>query len=164
MMIKKRFNEWDPSVAAEFIKRWEGLRLHSYRCSANVWTIGYGHTKNVTAGQIITQQQADQFLLNDLSEHARGISKYVTCELTKGQYIALLSLVFNLGVGAIARSETLKRLNCGDIEGAKSGFLSFSGITQRDKDGNILRDENGKALKKVLPGLLNRRKAEVALL
>ena len=29
------------------IKLYEGCRLESYQCSAGVWTIGYGSTKNV---------------------------------------------------------------------------------------------------------------------
>lgn len=39
----------------DLIKRWEGLRLASYYDAVGVLTIGYGHTKSVYEGQIITE-------------------------------------------------------------------------------------------------------------
>ena len=36
------------------IKKYEGCRLTAYKCPAGVWTIGYGHTKNVKCGMKIT--------------------------------------------------------------------------------------------------------------
>ena len=48
----------------DLIKESEGLRLAAYLPTANdVWTIGYGHTKGVRKGQIITQAQAEDCLL-----------------------------------------------------------------------------------------------------
>ncbi|MGL4675515.1 MAG: lysozyme, partial [Wohlfahrtiimonas sp.] len=45
----------------ELIKEFEGCKLKAYQDSVGVWTIGYGHTKNVRKGDVITQTQADQF-------------------------------------------------------------------------------------------------------
>ena len=47
------------------IKRFEGCHLTAYRCPAGVWTIGYGHTNEVSAGDTITQSQADEYLTKD---------------------------------------------------------------------------------------------------
>ncbi len=43
----------------ELIKHFEGLRLHAYQCSANVWTTGYGHTADVRPGDVISAEEAD---------------------------------------------------------------------------------------------------------
>ncbi len=161
---KLPFSQWNPLIAENFVKEWEGLKLKAYKCSANTLTIGHGHTKNVKPGQVITKQQAEKYLKDDLIEHAEALSKYVTCKLTEGQYIALLDLAFNVGVGAVAKSKTLELLNAGKIEEAKKGFLSFAKQKMKDKNGNILRDEHGRIMYEVINGLMNRRKAEVALM
>ena len=87
---KFKFSQWSPLVAEEFVKKWEGLRLNTYRCPGGVLTIGHGHTKGVKPGQTITRQEAEQLLRDDLVEHAEELAPYVTCKLTEGQYIALL--------------------------------------------------------------------------
>ena len=43
------------------IKRFEGCELKAYRCPANVWTIGYGHIKDVKEGDEITKEEADVY-------------------------------------------------------------------------------------------------------
>ena len=48
------------------IKKFEGCELQAYQCSANVWTIGYGHTRGVNEGDSCTQQDADNMLVDDL--------------------------------------------------------------------------------------------------
>ena len=45
------------------VRQFEGLRTTAYKCSAGVWTIGYGHTQQVKAGQVITKPQADALLM-----------------------------------------------------------------------------------------------------
>lgn len=59
----------------ELIKRFEGLRLEAYPCPANVWTIGYGHTPGVAAGDVITPAQADALLQQDIGESERFVSQ-----------------------------------------------------------------------------------------
>ena len=51
------------------IKKFEGCELKAYQCSAGVWTIGYGHTKDVVEGMEITQEQAEQMLVDELHEY-----------------------------------------------------------------------------------------------
>lgn len=162
-MNKLPFSQWNPAVAEDFVKRWEGLRLKSYHCTASTLTIGYGHTKNVKAGKTITKAEAECLLRDDLVEHAEELAPYVTCKLTEGQYIALLDLAFNVGVAAVAKSKTLEYLNAGLLEKAKEGFLSFSKQKARMPDGSVKYD-HGKPVYITLTGLLNRRKAEVELM
>ena len=52
----------------KLVKQFEGLRLQAYRCPAGVWTIGYGHTLKAFPGEVITEQQAEALLLEDLED------------------------------------------------------------------------------------------------
>ena len=82
----------------ELIKRFEGCRLAAYQDSGGVWTIGYGHTKGVTAGQNITQAQADAFLVDDCGKAEAAVNKYYDrYHFNQNQYDALVSFAFNIG-------------------------------------------------------------------
>ena len=86
----------------QLIESFEGLRLTSYQDSVGVWTIGYGHTKGVTHGQTITQQQAEAFLQQDLAEAEAAVNGH-RLTLTDNQFAALVSFTFNLGAGNLAK-------------------------------------------------------------
>lgn len=161
---KLPFSQWNPLIAEAFVKKWEGLSLKAYTCPGGVLTIGYGHTKGVKFGQTITREQAEKLLRDDLVEHAEALAPYVTCKLTEGQYIALLDLAFNLGVNAVAHSKTLGYLNAGNLEMTKVGFRSFAKRKMRDRNGNLVKDEQGRQMYEILPGLMNRREDEVKLM
>lgn len=127
------------------IKRFEGCRLTAYKCSAGVWTIGYGHTSGVHSGQVITQAQADAFLRQDLEKFERYVNSTayvpITAQLNDNQFAALVSFAFNCGQG------NLKRLcagrNTAQIAAAMPQYCKAAG--------------------RKLPGLVQRRAAEVAL-
>lgn len=94
------------------IKKFEGLRLKAYRCPAGVPTIGYGHTKGVKMGDTITSAKADELLREDVSEVERTLNQQMILtgiKLRQGQYDALVSFVFNLGMGNLLKS-TLWRI------------------------------------------------------
>lgn len=95
----------------KLIKEFEGLRLKSYKCPADVWTIGYGHTNNVKEGEEITEKQADFYFDMDLRVCELAVSRLVKVELTENQFAALCSFVFNEGAGALQKSTLLKHLN-----------------------------------------------------
>lgn len=94
------------------IKGFETCRLTAYRCPAGVWTIGYGHTLGVKAGQHITQQQADTLLKGDLLPAEKYVDSLGVCK-TQGQFDALVDFVFNLGSGALRKSSLLKFIKQG---------------------------------------------------
>ena len=58
------------------IKSFEGCHLTAYRCPAGVWTIGYGHTAGVYEGMVITQEQADKFLFEDVQRFVNAVNQY----------------------------------------------------------------------------------------
>lgn len=86
----------------EFIKKQEGCRLKAYKCSAGKLTIGYGHTKNVKEGMVITQNQAEKFFIDDITETEKQLDDLLLDldrEYSDYQYSALVSFTFNLGIG-----------------------------------------------------------------
>lgn len=132
------------------IKRYEGLWLKAYQCRAGRWTIGYGHTHNIRAGDLITQEQAEVFLREDIAQVTALLNGQIKVPLTQNQYDALCSLVFNIGRTAFTTSTLLKKLSGEDYLGAASEFMKWSKATV-----------NGKKIP--LPGLIKRRQAEKAL-
>src|SRR5262245_6586870 len=92
----------DAGVA--LIKRYEGLSLKAYRCPAGALTIGYGHTGDVEEGDVITEEAAEELLRQDLRVFETGVERFVTVKLNDNQFAALVSFVFNVGLGAFARS------------------------------------------------------------
>jgi len=84
--------------AVSLIKALESLRLKAYKPTADdVWTIGYGHTRGVRQGDECTWEQAEQWLREDMDLFAKNLNSWVRTPLTRNQYDALLSLVFNVG-------------------------------------------------------------------
>lgn len=128
------------------IKAWEGCRLNAYRCPAGVLTIGYGHTgPDVTLGKRITQAEADALFETDIKKFADGVAaKLRGARINNNQFDALVSLAYNIGIGAFQKS-TL-----------------FNKVMAAPTDPTI-RAEFAKWVRgggKVLPGLVKRRTAE----
>jgi lysozyme len=95
------------SRGLQLIEQFEGLRLNAYDDSTGVWTIGYGHTKDVHEGQTITREQAESFLRDDLQVAESAVESAVPDTLTNNQFAALVSFTFNLGAGNL--HQLLKR-------------------------------------------------------
>ncbi|MCA8110270.1 lysozyme [Burkholderia cepacia] len=143
----------------QLTEQFEGCRLTAYQDSVGVWTIGYGHTgQDVYKGLTITQEKAEQLLLQDIAKASAAVNRLVTLDragaadtdglpdLTQDEFDALVDFTFNLGAGRLAGSTLLKKLNAGDIEGAAAEFPKWI-----------------YAGGKVLAGLVKRRDAERAL-
>lgn len=136
--------------AIEKIKEFEGLRLEAYQCSAGKWTIGYGHTNNVTPGMKITQSEAEELLIRDLFKHEERVARLVTVPLTDNQFAALVSFDFN--TGALHSSTLLKKLNAGDYEAVPIELMKW------------VKTTDPKTKKKTtVQGLVNRRAAEAGM-
>ena len=128
------------------IKKFEGLELEAYKCAAGVWTIGYGHTKDVHEGDVWSESHADHMLEVELEEFEGYINDNVTANLSQNQFDALVSWVYNLGPANLKASTMLKVLNSGDYEGVPAQIKRWN-----------------KAGGKVLEGLIRRREAEALL-
>jgi lysozyme len=100
-------------------EQFESCSLTAYQDIKGVWTQGWGHTFGINAASPpITQQQADDWLLEDVQAACIAVNRYVTVSLTQGQFDAMVDWVFNLGVGNFLSSTMLKLLNAGDFAGA----------------------------------------------
>lgn len=118
-------NSWgtyDPAIASDFVKQWEGRELKAYQCSAGKWTIGYGHVNGVQEGDEISPAEAEQLLVEDLTAISDDLNRLVNVGVTEGQYIALLSLAFNIGATALKKSTLLFHLNHGRYHEAAEEF------------------------------------------
>jgi spore coat assembly protein SafA len=127
------------------IEGFEGLRLNAYQDSGGVWTIGYGHTGNVHPGDQITQQQAEQYLRQDIGWAQNAVRNNVHVPLNQNQFDALTSLTYNLGPNGY--STLLNHLNSGNYAAAQRDFAMYV----HDSKGHVLQ------------GLVNRRNEEAAL-
>ena len=146
----------------ELIKHHEGVRLKPYRCPAKLWTVGVGHVLYPDQGRLPLDQrdafplkaednrvfsgaEVDGILSADLQRFEAGIAKLFPMVLAQGQFDALVSFAFNLGLGGVQRSTLRQKVLRGEVEAADE-FLKFT------RGGG-----------KILPGLVKRRNDERAL-
>ena len=145
-MTYNTFLSYDPCLALDFIRNEEGCELHSYLCPAGKWTIGYGHTQGVTEGMSISQAHAEELLKSDVIDCATRMASYIKAPVTKWQYIALVSLSFNVG----------------DLRRKAPKLLHYLNSHQEDKAAHEFHDiccTGGQ----VVPGLKTRREKESRL-
>jgi len=149
--------------AIGMIKHHEGVRQKPYRCPARLWTIGVGHVLYPEQGKLkiddrdgfplrpeddrkFTMDEVDAILTADLQRFERGVEKFVSVALTQGEFDALVSFSFNVGLGTLQRSTLRAKLNRNDKDGAADELLKYC-----------------MAGGKILKGLQNRRIDERAL-
>jgi lysozyme len=128
------------------IKRFEGCETKAYQDSVGVWTIGFGHTKDVKEGDEITTELAEIMLEEEMPEYEGYINDMVKVDLEQCQFDALCSWVYNLGPTNLSESTLLKVLN----------EKKYDEIPVQIKRWN-------KAGGQVLEGLIKRRGAEALL-
>ena len=151
-------------AAIHMIKHHEGVRLRPYRCPALLWTTAVGHVIDPSHAAVkyedrknlpipdgwdrsLTMGEVDAILAQDLARFERGVARYCPAAVnSQGQFNALVSFAFNVGLGNLQRSSIRMRYNRGDIEGAADAFLMWT-----------------KAAGRVLPGLVKRRQDERAM-
>lgn len=115
---------WDgtvPAAATAVVKRIEGFFAQPYDDNGSLpggtWTIGYGsivdaHGQRVTPGTPpIAEAEAEQLLRRDMAGAARDVQQRVQVPLRTCEAAALISWVYNLGAGNLAKSTLLLRLN-----------------------------------------------------
>ena len=128
------------------IKKFEGCKLIAYKCSAGVWTMGYGHTTGVKEGDVCTQEEAEKLLRGDIFKFEEYVQDSVKVDLDQSQFDALVAWTFNLGPGNLRSSTMLKKLNNGEYESVPFEMRRWN-----------------KAGGKTLDGLIRRRQAESLL-
>ena len=134
------------------IKKYEGLRLKSYLCPSNVWTIGYGATfyengSRVLANESITIDRADKLLMMQVRLFNDEVKRIIKSDINENQLGALVSFTFNVGSAAFGKSTLARKVNANPND-----------LTIRDE---FMRWTKGGG--KILPGLVKRREEEANL-
>lgn len=141
---------WSLAWVARFVSRWEGWLPTAYLdriAVPNVYTIGFGHVgSDVHPGMTITKARGLVLLTRDLRTAARAVARNIHVPLSVRQRMALISLAFNCGAGAVEGSSLQRDLNRSNYKAAADRFLEW------DHAGGV-----------EVEGLKNRRVAERAM-
>lgn len=131
----------------EFIGKQEGFRANAYQpIPGDKWTIGYGFTRMdgqpVQKGDTIDKDNALIYLGTVVDNVASLINaKPVPDSVNQNEFDAVVSLVYNIGIGHFTNSNT--------------GVMFYKGEDIADKF-----EEWAMSQGKVIPGLLARRQKE----
>lgn len=134
--------------AEDLIKQFEGCHLKAYKCPAGIWTIGWGTTgPGIQEGLVISQHTADVMLKAHIQDIALDLTDILKpLVLRQHQFDALVSFIYNVGIGAFKKSTMLSLIKAGKMAQAALEF-----------------DKWTKAGGRPLEGLVKRRKAEKTL-
>lgn len=133
----------------DLIKEFEGFRAQTYDDGVGVLTIGYGTTAAADVGirprpgMTVTQEEAEWYLQKALTKFAQQIKPQIAAPINENEFAAFMSLAYNIGPTAFAKSSALRHFNAGDKAKAAKAILLWN-----------------KAGGKVLKGLVRRREAE----
>lgn len=147
-------------LLVHLISQVEGFSAVVYKDSGGVLTIGFGTTiidgKPLSVKQApITKERALALLKEDIAIRAIAVEALIKVPLTDLQQAAVLCLVYNIGINAFKTSTVLKRINSKDTQDAiTEAWNRFTKGTIPTKKGLVRKD---------LPGLVDRRRAEAAL-
>jgi len=143
------------AIVRALCARWEGMRLRPYLCPAGVATIGVGSTAYEDGARVtmqdaaITEARALELLDFTLTQiympAARSLC--LPCVMNAGMQAALSDFAYNLGCTRLKASTLRRKINAGDLAGARAELMKWV------RGGG-----------KVLPGLVKRRAAEAALI
>ena len=112
-------------TAVQIIKEEETLQLEAYELGG-VWLIGYGHLMLEGEKDVITEEEADAFLRDDLHWCEGAIERYVTVPVTLNEFSAMVAFCYNVGSGKTRGSSIVKKVNVHDRPGAADAFLLWN--------------------------------------
>ena len=135
--------------ARQLIKKFEGLSLKPYFCSAGIKTIGYGHVilKHDDIKGSITIKKAEELLEEDILRADSCLYRNVrNVDLNYNQRAALISFIFNLGSGTFQSSTLRQKLLRSEYFDASNEFPKFVFARGKKLVGLVRRREAEKAL------------------
>lgn len=117
-----------------FIGREEALCLAAYDDDGTpAWCFGH-QDKSLRIGQQTTTEFAVALLDSDTAMLAAVLQHHVTVPILQQEADAMISLGYNIGAGALARSELLAKFNAGDKQGAADEFLAYFHGPRRQRE------------------------------
>lgn len=149
--------------ARAMIRHHEGVRQRPYRCPALLWTVGVGHVlypqqaklpmdqRNAVAlepqdNRIFSSREVDDILGADLQRFEQGVGVYCPVPITQGQFDAMVSFTFNVGLGTLQRSTLRQKVLRGDMDGAAEEFLKYCMAGGKILRGLQIRRQDERAL------------------
>ena len=146
-MERQSFGSYSYELAMAFVKAEETLRLKAYKCPKGVWTIGWGHTGGIKEGDTCTREQAEAWIRSDLQSAQASLAKFINVPVSANQFIALLSLAFNMGAQGVVDKcpKMLRALNEKDYDGAADEFLDVTNgglaglVARRRREAELMR-------------------------
>jgi lysozyme len=112
-------------TAVQIIKEEETLQLEAYELGG-LWLIGYGHLMLEGEKDVITEPEAEAFLVEDLHWCEGSIERYVTIPVTLNEFSAMVAFCYNVGSGKTRGSSIVKKVNGDDRPGAANAFLLWN--------------------------------------
>ena len=152
------------SECIEMIKHHEGVRTRPYRCPASLWTVGVGHllypeqAKLPIAerlqfplrsedNRVWTLPEVDALLAKDLAKFERGVARFCNSSFAhQGQFDALVSFAFNVGLGNLQRSSLRMKHNRQEYEAASDEFLKWTKAGGKVLRGLVIRRNDERRL------------------
>lgn len=134
-------------AVAALIMPHEGERLFAYLDPVGVLTSCYGHTgAQAESGRTYTEQECTEILVDDVRSREAMMMNAITVPVNDEIKAALLSFVYNVGIGAFESSTLLKKLNAGDYAGACNELPRWVYAKGRKLPGLVTRREDERAL------------------
>lgn len=139
----------DLDQAVSLICSLEGFRRRPYADVTGTPTVGYGSTYwhgqrvTLTSPESVTEGEAREAVAENAQRVMTALKSSVRASLAPNQWAALTSFAYNVGLSACLSSTLVRLVNEGQLDKAADQFL----LWDRSKG-------------QMIPGLLNRRKAE----
>ena len=137
-------------MGLKLIKAYEGFRPVDRTLVSGQRVVGYGHRLLNEDAVVLSKDQAEELLKDDLAPFIDMINENVHAPLSQSQFDALVSFAYNIGPKAFLKSDTLRALNNGRPLDAANGFDIWR---KSEIDGKVY----------VVDALMRRRTAEKAL-
>lgn len=131
------------ATTAGLVGGFEGIRHVAYLDPVGVPTACFGRTQGVQLGQSYSQEECEEYLMEEVIYFQREVRKAVKVPMEPRHMTAFTSFAYNVGMTNFKSSTLLRKLNAGDYEGACN---------------ELPRWVYAKGVK--LPGLVNRREVE----
>lgn len=132
------------TAGEQALKKHEGYRGDVYADLGGVQTACWGTTKFDKSKQSFTKAECQRYLKRDVQAFATQVNRYLKVQVTQEEFDALVIFTYNVGEGALLRSNLLRYLNAGDCLLAGSEFPKWAYVRSGSN-------------RKLAPGLLRRR-------
>lgn len=127
------------------IKKFEGLRLESYKASSSerYYTIGYGHYgSDVKSGMVISEKEAEELLINDIAKFESYVNDLMDVyDFSQNQFDALVSFTYNCGKINLLRLTDNKKRTIEQISNALLLYNKCCGKTLKGLQKRRLEEQ-----------------------